>query len=253
MIIFDDKVILLYKSGRKGNYRIIFIDGVIEMINEIKYGRIHWKIDNKEKYKEFETIAEAYDWGMKHYSSWTRRYKSIMGLAEKVLKDRLCTSPLEDYCGNLYRQINEFLRYGTDDECNTYRELAHVLSFVLCSAPKIPCDLILYRLVNDEFIKHLIENNKKKREEPMQEKGFMSTSLTKNIVYAGEAYAKENNLLKIFVPKETMGVYVNGVTKRSEEEMLLVPNRYLALVTYPYKDKETGKTIYECRLINYID
>ncbi len=79
----------------------------------------------------------------------------------------------------------------------------------------------------------------------------MSTSLIKDIVDQEESYAAENNLLKIYVEKGTIGVYVNAVTKRSEEEMLLFPNMYLGLIGYPYNDKESGKIIYECKLIKF--
>lgn len=34
---------------------------------------------------------------------------------------------------------------------------ADILSNVLCSVPRIPHDLLLYRMVNDEFIDMLIE------------------------------------------------------------------------------------------------
>lgn len=40
-------------------------------------------------------------------------------------------------------------------------------------------------------------------------------------------------LLIIFVPKDTIGVYVNVIAKRSEEEMLLAPNNYLEMIEYP--------------------
>ena len=55
----------------------------------------------------------------------------------------------------------------------------------------------------------------------------MSTSLLKNIANETESYVSQNNLLKIFVPKDTIGVYVNAVTSRSEGKMLLFPNMYL--------------------------
>lgn len=77
----------------------------------------------------------------------------------------------------------------------------------------------------------------------------MSTSLLKDIANENEPYAAENNLLKIFVPKDTIGIYVNAVTRRNEEEMLLFPNMYLGLVSYPYKEEEIRKIIYECKLI----
>lgn len=79
----------------------------------------------------------------------------------------------------------------------------------------------------------------------------MSTSLLRDIVYADGAYACENNLLKIYVESDTIGIYVNAITKRSEEEMLLFPNMYLALTNYPYRDDEVNKMVYECKLIKF--
>lgn len=88
------------------------------------------------------------------------------------------------------------MRKEVDSESNIYREMADILSIVLCSAPRIPMNIVLYRLVCDKFISELIEQNKQDRPTPIQEKGFMSTSLLRDIVYADEAYACENNLLK---------------------------------------------------------
>ncbi len=81
----------------------------------------------------------------------------------------------------------------------------------------------------------------------------MSTSLVKIIVNEEELYAAENNLLKIYVGKDSIGVYVNAITSRSEEEMLLYSNGFLGLIEYPYYDKESGKTIHECKLIIIYD
>lgn len=80
----------------------------------------------------------------------------------------------------------------------------------------------------------------------------MSTSLLKNIANENEPYAAESNLLKIFVPKDTIGVYVNAVTKRSEEEMLLFPNMFFGLISYPYKDQNTKKKFLSANRLNYI-
>ena len=216
-----------------------------------EYGKLNWSVDDKEGYKEFRTASEAEEWGMKHYLSWGNNYKKTMGLAKKVVKTSLCTVPIECYCGHSYRQINNFLRKGCDSEGNLYREVADILSIVLCNAPRIPCDIVLYRFVNIEFINELIKYNKQDTPSPVQEKGFMSTSLIKDIVNQEESYATCDNLLKIYMEQGTIGVFVNAVTKRSEEEMLLFPNMYLGLIDYPYHDKDSGKTIYECKLIKF--
>ncbi len=220
------------------------------MISEQRYGKLSWYIDDKEAYLEFKNQDEAQVWGIEHYKNWADKYKQVMQISKMAIKGSLCDAPLECYCGYSYRQINEFLRYEEDNEYHTYREMADILSIVLCSAPRISHDLVLYRMVNDKFINMLIEKNKQTVSTPIQEKGFMSTSLLKSIANENEPYASEKNLLKIFVPQNTIGVYVNAVTKRSEEEMLLFPNMYLGLVSYPYKDEEIGKIVFECKLIN---
>lgn len=219
------------------------------MINQQRYGELHWQVDDKETYLEFQNQEEAQTWGIEHYKNWADKYKQVMQMSKSSIKSCLCAEPIECYCGYSYRQTNDFLRYEKDDNYHTYRELADILSIALCSAPRIPHNLVLYRMVDDEFINMLIEKNKQEFPTPMQEKGFMSTSLLKNIANETEPYASQNNLLKIFVPKDTIGVYVNAVTRRSEEEMLLFPNMYLCLISYPYKDEDTGKILFECQLI----
>lgn len=162
--------------------------------------------------------------GMSHYKQWSEQYKDTMAVASHALKEGLYTIPLESYCGNEYQGINQFMRNGTDNKNNKYRELSDILTIVLCSAPRIPCNLVLYRLVNEEFIEKLIERNKENTPLPIQEKGFMSISLLKYIAGKSESYVTGNTLLKIYVPKETVGVYVNAVTQRNEEEVLLLQN-----------------------------
>jgi len=215
------------------------------------YGEISWKVDNKEEYREFKDIESSQAWGMENYKEWSENYKKVMKKYSKLCKNNLYNEPIECYCGYSYREISKFLRYGIDSEYHTYRELSDILSLVLCTVPTIPCNLVVYRIVNDEFINAMIENNKSDIPLPMHEKGFMSTSLLKTIADENEAYTGEKNLLKIFVPKGTVGIYVNTIAMRSEEEMLLLPNMYLGLISYPYEDKEVKKIIFECKLIHF--
>lgn len=222
-----------------------------KMWNKYQYGEINWHIEKKELYKEFKTALEAEEWGMKYYKSWADSYKEVMRLAKHSVTNSLFTAPIEGYCGYAYRQINQFLRNEVDNESNIDQEMADILAIVLCSAPRIPMNIVLYRLVNDKFVSELIKQNKQDRPTPIQEKGFMSTSLLREIVYVGEDYARENNLLKIYVESDTIGIYANAITKRSEEEMLLFPNMYLALINYPYRDNEIDKMVYECKLIKF--
>lgn len=172
-----------------------------------------------------------------------------MGDAKCALKSSLLDAPVECYCGHAYRQINEYLRYDSTGKYSLYREMADVLAIVLSTAPRIPCDIIVYRLVSDDFIKVLVENNKDLN--TTQEKGFVSASLLRSIVNEKESYAGHENLLKIYVNKNSIGIYVNAITKRGEQEILLFPNGYFRLIEYPYKDHSIKKMVYECELFYF--
>lgn len=80
----------------------------------------------------------------------------------------------------------------------------------------------------------------------------MSTSLLENIINDYNEECVEPMLLKIFVPQDTIGIQVNVIAKRSEEEVLLAPNKFLGMIEYPYYDKELGVDVLECQLINFI-
>lgn len=218
------------------------------MINELKFGKL-MKIIGKENYKEFENKEESQKWGKIYYSDWGEKYTNLMKSVKDKLSMKIFEIPVESYCGNTYSSINHYLRNDIHSTSNYEREISDMLIIAIHSAPRIPNDIIVYRLVSDNFIKHLIENNKKGKY-LTTEKGFMSTSMLKNITELDERYTTYSNLLKIYVPKGMLGLYVNSVTGRKEEEILFPPNLDLSLIAYPYKDKETKKTIYECRLID---
>jgi hypothetical protein len=221
----------------------------IKRLLELKrYGELNYSIKDKHLYKEFKKVSDAESWGVKYYKEWAEKYKEIMRVSGEIMSMSISNSSIECYCGNSYREINEYLRFEKDSESNKYRELSHILTIVLCSAPRIPEYIVVYRLVCDAFVEELISKNKNLYI-PTQEKGFISTSLVPGITNSEEGYACHKNLLKIYVPKNTVGVYVNTVTSRSEQEILLAPNGFLGMASYPYEDKGLDKTVYECQLI----
>ncbi len=244
---YENRLHCYYKSGN-APWRLRMITS---LINTKKYGKLNWQIDDKNIYREFSASKEATEWGMSCYKSWADSYKKTCVLAKNFVQGNLVDTPIECYCGYSFKQINTFLRHGSEDESNSYKELSDILAIALCSAPRIPLNLVVYRLVCPEFIKELIEKNKSNVPIPMQEKGFMSTSLLKAIVNSEEPYASANDLLKIYVDENSIGVYVNSVTWRNEQEFLFPPNGYLALVKYPYQDASCQKTVYECRLLTF--
>lgn len=222
---------------------------IINMTNKHTYGDLCSAIDDKSKYKEFSTVDECKKWG-NYYSCWANRYKDVMLLVEKIKNNHsIETSTIECYCGYSFREVNEFLRFGYHSNKQLYDKMVDILIMLLCSAPKIKDDIVVYRVVDDVFIKELIGKNKLKDSIGTREKGFMSTSLLKNIVNIYSNGGSGLYLLKIYVPKGTVGIYVNTVTRRNEEEILLAPNNYLRLIEYPYYDKKFSVKIFECQLI----
>ncbi|PMC59931.1 hypothetical protein CJ208_06030 [Finegoldia magna] len=155
---------------------------ITNMNNKYIYGDLYSTIDDKSRYKEFLTVEECREWG-DYYSNWAKRYKEIMSLFEKIKANHTSeTAPIECYCGNSYREINEILRFGYNSDKHLYDKMVDILIMTLCSAPKIKDNIVVYRLVNDAFIKEIIGNNKLSDSIPTREKGFMSTSLLKDIV-----------------------------------------------------------------------
>lgn len=218
-----------------------------KIINYVRYGKMNNNIISSD-YIEFKEDATAEEWGNKHYGEWAQSYKRNMEVANKVIETSSLSSSLECYCGYNYRQINEYLRFGIiDTSTNLYKQMSDILAVILSMAPRIPDNIIVYRLVCDEFINKLIENNKKGI--PTQEKGFISTSLTKNILKSEEFYSDHKNLIKIYVKAKSVGIYVNGVEKRHEQEVLLYPNGYFKLLKNPYE--ENNKKVYECELFYF--
>lgn len=245
--------IIIEREGNIVQKMLIKLNNCISNVkNKIMYGDLNSKIDDKSKYKEFLRVEECEKWG-EYYSDWAKKYKEVMILSNNIKTSHsLETSTIECYCGYAYRELNEFLRFGYHSEKHIYDKMSDILIMALCSAPRIPENIIVYRIVNKIFIENMIRQNKLNRQTPIQEKGFMSTSLLKNIVNTYSEGVEEPHLLKIFVPKNTIGIYINSIAKRDEEEILLAPNNYLRLIEYPYYDEGYSIKVFECQLISFV-
>ncbi|MDE5995158.1 MAG: hypothetical protein K2G60_06560, partial [Oscillospiraceae bacterium] len=125
---------------------------ILKMCKEVKYGRLNWNVNDKDKYLTFENSDEANLWGLKYYKKWAEHYKNSSRKLGHILKGGLSSDPIGCYCGHSYREINRFMRCGEDNESFTYRELSNILLITLYHAPRIPENVILYRMVSDEFI-----------------------------------------------------------------------------------------------------
>ena len=220
------------------------------MFNILKYGKIVYSLEDGVQYMSFSTESEAGQWGYSNYADWSDRYKEIMRIVAEI-EGRTAGYPfstIECYCGYAYRHINSYLRGAGDAlSIEVYKEMSHILTILISDAPRIADNIIVYRLVCDDFVDYLYRQSKIGA--ATIEKGFMSTSLLATIADQDEPYAHHKNLLKIYVPHGTPAIYVNTVARRSEQEILFAPNRYLAMVKHPYKGCD-GKIVIECKMLN---
>ena len=209
---------------------------------------INWNVKQRDTYLEFCSSEEAQQWGEKYYSTWATYYHYTMD-SVKERKRGVSTYPVEYYCGNGYTHVNKYLRGESVSYCGQKdaETIATVLPIVLCSAPRIPENIVVYRAVPNSFVTRMKEDNKKRL--PLQEKGFLSTSMTKEIVKNSEFSYYGDYLLKIFIPKEAVGIYVNSVTRRTENEILLMSGCYLGMASHPFYDASVNKQIIECLLL----
>lgn len=203
----------------------------------------------KEYYHEFHSKDEATTWGLKHYKKWGYKYRFFMQKIKDsslFVKSEIKINPVEYYCGHGYKNINAYKRNFSSDVTLEWRVNAELLSLVLLSAPPIPENIVVYKMVSKEYIEELTKAYNEIEHHYYNEKGFFSTSLTKDIAL-DEDY-KDREILKIYVPKGKYGIFVDSVVSRGEYEILLQNNISIRMCGYPYKDLRLKKTIYECEI-----
>ncbi|WP_324825060.1 ADP-ribosyltransferase [Sinanaerobacter sp. ZZT-01] len=211
------------------------------------------------KYKEFLTIEEASDWGEKIYKEWSSHYLNntdIMGLLGRKTTSHM-TAPIQYYLGYVHRNVNAYLRGTEQKKSLKISALIDFLIYLLLDAPRIPEDIIVYRIVPDYFISKMISDFNNGI--PTCEEGFLSTSLVKNALLSSSEWKfKASHILRIRVPRNTVGIYATLIESRiDEQEMMLFPGGFIR----PIGDPSTPTIflhnlkrifLYECELF-YLD
>ena len=211
---------------------------------------LNYECIKENEYRKFISGKQADEWGTKIYEDWAKRMKEnekikihagLFNVGKNVFK------PIEFYCANGYKLINEYLRNGicVDEEI---KMCAYKISEELIFAPRVPENIISYRYVENQFIKELF--NSKEKDEKFWNGGFTSVSLIKEIY---KCAPEGTSLLKVYVPKGMIGVYVNPLVQRNENELLLQNNTNLRLCEKPYFDEEINGWIYGCEISSIIN
>ena len=204
---------------------------------------------DKTLYKSLNSREKAIEWGETHYKDWKEHYSSLLSEMNYDHNKSDYYDAIDFYCGYTYRQINEYLRNNKNDTSKSkyIREYTDILILLLYLSPRIPENIVLYRLVNKEFIKNFL--GKSNKGSYITELGFVSTSLSSDIVkIVDESYSNYNDLLKIYVEKGNVGLYTSIFVEKTEAEMLLPPNARFHLISKPHYDKSLKKQVYECKI-----
>lgn len=222
--------------------------------------RANKALGDADNYREFQSRAEVCDWGAEHYGAWSKEYQA--GFSERD-KDRigwLARQPIENYCGEVFREINPALWSGKTLP-DQYDEMEHLLRNIISSAPHIPEPLIAYRLENNNVLA-LVEASLKNGN-TFECKSYMSTSLLTDIMtWTAATFSDRDALLKLYIPEGTPGIYVDGICNREESELILqrglkvrALRRRRNQVIGQRQDKNSHammdikKTVYECQIL----
>lgn len=195
------------------------------------------------EYREFDSITDATQWGDKYYRDWARKYTLFMNDVQHLSSlSAYSKYPVKAFCGYGFLPLNKYLREGIVPNNAFLQSFADILQLAICSAPRIPENIIVYRLVCDKVIEELLT---KTNTYTYFERGFLSTSLYEKFYVKGdEHFVAHNNILKIYIRKGASAMFTSAVEPRSECEMLFLPNITLGLIKKPYK--KDGKMVYEC-------
>lgn len=170
-------------------------------------------------YRELKSREEVCAWGAEHYGTWAKEY--LAGLAERD-KNRigwLARQPIENYCGEVFREINPALWSGKALP-DQYDEMESLLKNIISSAPHIPEPLTAYRLENNNVLA-LVEASLKSGK-PFEFKSYMSTSLLTDIMtWTTATFSDRDILLKLYIPEGAPGIYVDDICNRGESELIL--------------------------------
>lgn len=113
-------------------------------------------------------------------------------------------TPIEAYLGNVFSQINAYMR-GVEQPTDEYIRYCydHINEIIYCD-PVLTENIVVYRAIGRDTLN--ISMNSVKEHDGYMEKGFMSTPLLKETLL--EEFPSYTELLKIYVPK---GAHVLGV------------------------------------------
>ena len=199
----------------------------------------------KNYYKEFKTTLQIEKWAERYYLDWSDNLK-------KSYENKDALNYLKFYFGESYKRINYRLRNDNlqENEVETIRKCIEIIKATL----QIPENIIVYRAVGKEFF-----INAKISTLKFLEKGFMSTSLSKEaVIDTGKGrytpYKSCKYILKIHINKGTNGIYSEFIKSNFggssyEYEILFPPNILIKLIRLPYYNFKLHRWIFTLEML----
>lgn len=180
-------------------------------------------------YKELRNSDEATTWANTYFSD-------ILALDENnsVFKS------LYYYTGSMSRKWNAVLRRSPSIESSDFekyagrefssdgeqiRRIKEVNSIL--RQHTIPENIVVYRYTYRKDLRQLCSAKSLKKGLCFTDKGFVSTTLVRELLLPFAKKRRHNCLLKLYLPKGLQGAYVSpphSKTKLNEQEILLPPN-----------------------------
>lgn len=179
-------------------------------------------LDFLKNYREFRTLDDALSWATPIYGDWYKEEQPMDCLDGK-------TQSLKEYCGHLYTAINEFLLHscGNPSAADDFIFYEKCLSIdALLREIPLEDSIILYKGVTMQRIDRMAwcainagyNLSYGLKDNFLLDYGFVSTSITEECckTYPGKY------TMKIYVPKGSIGSYVDFISKRPEEREFLL-------------------------------
>lgn len=128
--------------------------------------------------------------------------------------------------------------------------MADMLANAIVNAPRVPEDIVVYRLVPQVVIDQIKHDSNAGT--LTVEHGFISTGMLLDIFKSNEPFGGNPCSLKLRVKNGTVGAYVSSIPSidREEEEMIFFPDGYYKLVE-KHPERIKGKLVYDCELVYF--
>lgn len=205
-----------------------------ELVDNIRISEgIHMKF-YRERFRKISEM-EVKEWGRIHYGEW---------LVDMQSQKNIPKSPVEFffryYSQGIDFAFNRALRSECDIEkyCKESFIKPEMFYDAICEMEKhpIPEDIVVFRYVEMKLWYSMLKWSgiKKISKNPtIFDKGFMSTTLTPELVHSQERHLGKFIKLKIYVPEKTPCAFLELISDMNENEVLFPPNTKLRVLSRP--------------------